>query len=184
VIPPEGRSVWSSRIRVATALRWIGVLIVLFFAVPLAVIAGFLAWRQYRILKTWPAVDAQVVRAKAVPDPRQSSQVRENYAAEFVFRYEVAGRSYETRATPVYSSSLPEVQRWLRQLPVGSHRAVRYEPDNPQIISLAVDRRSLSFVVPYRLGRSALFLVMCGLALIAVAWWAGTSAIGEPGQSC
>jgi hypothetical protein len=183
VIPPEGRSVWSSRIRVATALRWIGVLILLFFAVPLALIAGFLAWRQYRILKTWPAVDAQVVRAEAVPSPSPAGQ-RENYAAEFVFRYEVAGRSYATTATPVYGSSLPEVQRWLRQLPVGSHRAVRYEPDNPQIISLAVDYRSLSFVVPYRLGRSALFLAMCGLALVAVAWWAGRSAVGKPGQSC
>jgi Protein of unknown function (DUF3592) len=184
VIPLEGRSFWWSQIRVATALRWIGVLVLLFFAVPLALIAGFLAWRQYRILKTWPAVDAQVIRAVAVPRPGSPRQPQEGYAAEFVFRYELGGHTYEATATPVYSSSLPEVQRWLGQLPVGSHRAVRYDPDNARIISLAVDYRSLSFVAPYRLGRSALSLMAFAVALIAVGSWAGTSAGRKPGQSC
>jgi hypothetical protein len=161
------------RVRVCTALRWIGVLTLLFFSVPLALVAGFLGWRQYRILQTWPAVDAQVVRANWTRHPAQSSRgAADSYGAEFLFRYSVGGRQYESVATPDYNSvSLREVQEWLHQVPVGSHRTVRYEPDNPQVISLATDYGGLSFAAPYALARWVLITFCVGACLIAFGRW-------------
>jgi hypothetical protein len=171
VIPRESpdNTLATRRVRVCTALRWIGVLTLLFFSVPLAVVAGFLGWRQYRILKTWPSVDAQVVRANWTRHPAQSSREPvDSYGAEFLFRYSVGGRQYESVATSGYNSvNLREVQGWLNQVPVGSHRTVRYEPDNPQVISLATDYGGLSFAAPYALARWVLITFCVGTGLIA-----------------
>jgi hypothetical protein len=145
----------------------------LLFVVPLALIAGFLAWRQYRILKTWPAVDAQVVHSDWARHGSQSGRGPVgSYSVEFRFRYRVGGRLYESRATAGYNSAnFAEVQRWLKELPVGSHREIRYEPDNPQVISLANDYGALSFAASYALARWVLVLGAVAGALILLGWY-------------
>ena len=50
---------------------------------------------------------------------------------------------------------------------MGSRRRIRYEPDDPQVISLANDYGTLSFAASRALGRWALILAAVGIAVVA-----------------
>jgi hypothetical protein len=157
-----------ARNRAGKSLQFFGALVLVLFALPLGLIAGFLAWRQYRILTTWSAVDATVVQSRLVESRSKSSAGRgASYGAEFQFHYSVAGREYQAAASPGYTSSYDQVRRWLAELPVGSRRRIRYEPDDPQVISLANDYGTLSFAASRALGRWALILAAVGIAVVA-----------------
>jgi hypothetical protein len=161
------QTVGGVRYRAGHRLQFFGALVLVLFALPLALIAGFLAWRQYRILKTWPAVDATVVQSRWVESRSRPGPGRgDSYGAEFQFRYSVAGREYEAIARPGYSSSYDQARRWLGELPVGSRRRIRYEPDNPQVISLANDYGTLSFAASYALARWVLIIAAASIVLI------------------
>jgi hypothetical protein len=155
--------------RAGKSLQLFGLLLLVLFALPLALISTFLAWRQYRILTTWPSVEGTVLQSRWVQNGGNSGRGRATaYGAEFRFRYFVNGRSYEAVATPGYQASYDHAKSWLAELPVGSRRRIRYEPDNPQVISLASDYSTLSFAASYALARWVLIIGGVCVALILV----------------
>ncbi len=167
-VTPTGRA----RSRVGRGLQVIGGLVLLLLVVPLALIAAFLAWRQYRILSTWPQVEGTVIQAHWIEDRSQPGRAA-TYGAEFQFRYVVGGREYQAVAAQGYNGSYDQARRWLSELPVGAHRRIRYEPDNPLVISLASDSSTLSFGVVYGLARWALILAGACLIMLIGGWRLG-----------
>ena len=137
-------------------------------------LAGLLAWHQYRILTAWPAVDAVVARADWTSTTTHTSrQPITSYGARFTFRYTAQGRVYDSSAELGYrSTNRSDIERWLAQMPVGSHQRVRYDPHNPAHISLAVNHTSQSFAAPYTLAKWA------GLsaAICVLLFWLGCRA--------
>lgn len=142
---------------------------------PLALLAGFLAWHQYRILSSWPAVDAVVAGVDSTTTTTHSAgSAITSYGARFTFRYTAGGRVYESGADLGYTSSIrSQVERGIKQMPVGTHQRIRYDPGDPAHISLAVDYTPRSFAAPYALAKWAgLIAAVCAL-LFGVGWRRG-----------
>jgi hypothetical protein len=147
------------------ALRFVAVLVFVTFALPLFALAGFLAWRQYRVLSTWPAVDALVTKAEWTTNANRASHPPATaYSARFTFRYMAAGRVYDSTVDVGYASTRrSDVERWMAQMPVGSHQRMRYDPRNPGDVTLATDLSSRTFTAPLTLAKWAgVLAVVCG----------------------
>ncbi|HEV2117198.1 MAG TPA: DUF3592 domain-containing protein [Terriglobales bacterium] len=161
--------------RPGQTLKFLAVAIFVAFPLPLAFLSGLLAWHQYRILTTWPAVDAVVTKVdRTSVTTRTSRQPVTSYGARFSFRYSAAGRLYDSSADLGYTSSLrSDVEQWMAQMPVGSHQRIRYDPGNPMNISLAADYTPRSFAAPYRLAEWAGLIAVVCVVLFWLGWRAG-----------
>ena len=161
--------------RPGQTLKLLAAAIFLAFVLPLLFLAGLLAWHQYRILTTWPAVDAVVARADWTSTTAHNSRPPiTSYGARFTFRYTAQGRVYDSSAELGYNSSdRSDIEHWLAQMPVGSHQRIRYDPHNPAHISLAVDHTSQSFAAPYTLAKWAGITGAVGVFLYGLGWRAG-----------
>jgi uncharacterized protein DUF3592 len=161
--------------RPGQTLKLLAAAIFLAFVLPMLFLAGLLAWHQYRILTTWPAVDAVVARADwTSTTTRNSRPPITSYGARFTFRYTARGRVYDSSAELGYgSTNRSDIERWLAQLPVGSHQRVRYDPHNPAHISMAAEYTPLSFAAPYTLAKWAAIIAAVGVFLYGLGWRAG-----------
>lgn len=161
-------------------LKLLGAAVFLAFAVPLALLAGLLAWHQYHILTSWPAVDATVTRAEWTTTRSTSRPPVTSYGARFSFRYSAGGREYDSSTDLGYSSSRrSDIERWMEQMPAGSHRRIRYDPANPATISLAAGYTPLSFAAPFTLGKWAGLIALVSLVLFGLGWRKGKRAAGS-----
>ena len=147
-------------------------------------LAGLLAWHQYRILTTWPAVDAVVARVDWTSTTAQNSRPPiTSYGAHLTFRYTAQGRVYDSSAELGYNSSnRSDIERWLAQIPVGSHQRIRYDPHNPAHISLAVNHTPHSFAAPYTLAKWAAIIAGVAVFLYGLGWRAGKREAGVSSQ--
>lgn len=137
----------------------------------------FGAWagyRPYREMKTWPAVDAEVVQSTITSrlsfpiGIRAAKRLR--YGASFIFRYTVNGEQYLAQKEIGYdSSSQSEMAGWVRRYPDGSHRTIRYDPANPLRVSLAAGFDAMSFAATLVMWRWSAILGMIGAALLFLA---------------
>jgi hypothetical protein len=134
-------------------------------------LAGLLAWHQYRILTTWPAVDAVVTKVDRTSTTTRSSRPPvTSYGARFTFRYTAQGHMYDSSADLGYNSSIrSDIERWMAQVPAGSHQRIRYDPQNPAHISLAVEYTPRSFAAPFTLAKWAGIIAAVSLFL----YWLG-----------
>ena len=86
------------------------------------------------------------------------------YRAHFTFQYEVQGRKLvgwaQSDHTGSYSSELSD---WSQYLP-GSHQQIRYNPAQPQEITID-DLNARSFREPLKLSGWAAGLILIGLVL-------------------
>lgn len=165
--PPPRRS--------GQTLKVLAAALFLALVLPLILLAGLLAWHQYRILTTWPAVDALVTRAELTTSASHTSQPSlVSYGGRFSFRYTASGRVYESSTDLGYSSPRQsDIERWMMQMPTGSHQRIRYDPSNPAHISLVTDYTPKSFAVPFTLAKWAGIMALVAGALFWLGWRAG-----------
>ena len=131
---------------VRTFLQFLSAACIL-LALASIVVAAPSYWQQYRILKTWPAVDAIVVNRAIVPfaDERGGAL----YAGQLTFGYRVHGRDYVgVYQFPHLSTHAERKQKQLAPFPVGSNHSVRYHPADPSDIRIQAGYNVHFFVVP------------------------------------
>ena len=109
--------------------------------------AGWGAWERHVIGTAWPEIDAQTVTCKAVERYRSRRTINlwtmkeaaPSTSLTCAFRYSVLGRQY-TGETQSHSTDRPALvaamHDWIRTHPPGSMQSVRYDPADPQSISL------------------------------------------------
>jgi hypothetical protein len=147
---------------------------------PLALLAGLMSWHQYRILHTWPVADAVVTKSEVTATPGGGSpSAAKIYGVRFNLRYIAAGRVYDTSADLGYNSpTRSQAERWVEQMPVGSHQSIRYDPSQPATISLAAERTPTSFAAPFGLAKWAGVGMALTLLLFGWGWRRGKTVEG------
>lgn len=131
--------------------------------------AGMVGSKQYRILRDWPSVDAEVVRSRVlsyVVHGRRSNATY--YTANIEFRYKVGSQSYLTSARPSHDTdgSSP-MQHWVDVYSPGTRHQIRYNPVNPADIRFDVGYNYSFFNDVAFLGIWGLiFLVASGVLLV------------------
>ena len=87
-------------------------------------------WKQIRILQTWPAADAQVIRSKVVPVRSEvSADGLRYYESDIQLLFTVGGKP---RVAEIFSHRSPNIEKVRyenNKFPVGSHRSIRYNPE-------------------------------------------------------
>lgn len=161
--------------RPGQTLKVLAAALFLAFVLPLLLLAALLAWHQYRILTTWPAVDAVVTRAEVTTSASHASRPpATSYGGRFSFRYTANGRVYQSSADLGYNSSRQsDIERWMAQIPAGSHQRIRYDPSNPANISLVTDYTPKSFAVSFTLAKWAGITLAACVILFCLGWRAG-----------
>lgn len=179
-VQPAAPAAASLPRRPGQTLKLFAAAIFLAFVLPMMFLAGLLAWHQYRILTTWPAVDAVVTSADWTTFDSAPGH-GPVYGVRFSFRYAVAGRVYEAGSD--LTSLVPaDAERWAKQMPAGSHQHIRYDPHNPTHISLTVDYTPGSFAAPYTLSKWAGVVAALCVFLLWLGWRAGKRESGAGNQ--
>jgi hypothetical protein len=104
----------------------------IFFLVGLALLgaAGWTGNRQYTVLKTWPTVEAEVVRSEVIS--HRDSEGITMYRAAIDFRYSVNGVEYTVPTSSSYSSSsYNSIKSDVDAYAPGTRHAIRYNPTDP-----------------------------------------------------
>jgi len=158
--------------RTWTIVRFLGFGFIV-MAVLFVGLAAWIGYPSYRIMHSWPAVDADVIDSKAYSTITRwrSNQGRlvTVYGTLVQFHYTVNGREYSSQIDIGYHSSVVgEMEGWARRFVPGTRHRIRYFPEDPNRISLAVGYHAVSFASSVALGRWALALGVLGLALLLV----------------
>jgi hypothetical protein len=140
-------------------LQFIGVaclvVCVLFVVLSLPFFLG-----QYRVLHSWPATQAQILRSEVAVLP--TAKHDQLYAAQLQIVYVVDGRQITSDLTSFQSSNYAETARRAGELPVGSWQQIRYDPNNPTQARIGAGWNRRFFAVP-------LITLGCGLVFAAFA---------------
>lgn len=158
--------------RPGQTLKVFAAAVFLALVLPLLLLAGLMGWHQYQILHNWPVADAVVTKSEVTTSAAAgSAPAGQRYGVRFKFRYTAAGRVYETSADVAYDSPhRAQVERWVQQMPVGSHQRIRYDPGNPATISLAAEHTPTSFAAPLALGKLAGVGMVLSVLLFGLGW--------------
>jgi len=118
--------------------------------------------KKYRRIGQWAPVNALLLDFKVM---RQSCGRASNcYQAYFTFQYEVQGRRFIGGAQSDHLGSYSsEMSDWI-QYQQGSHQQIRYNPLQPQEITID-DLNVRSFREPMKLGGWGAGLILIGLLL-------------------
>ena len=124
----------------------------------------------YRHMKSWTPAEATVAQSSIVAEARKASIGRglgwTRYTARFLLQYQANGQVYMSQVDiGYYYPFVGAMAKWVDRLPPGSHRAIRFNPENPLQASLASGFDSLSFAPTLAFWRLALFLAALGAAL-------------------
>ncbi len=157
---------------IGTILRFLGfglIVLALFFVG----LATWIGYRPYRIVRTWPAVDADVVESKVYTaisrGVRNQGRPITVYGAWAQLRYTANGREYLSQIDIGYRTSVAgEMDGWTRRLAPGTRHRIRYSPEDPNRINLTVGYDAVSFAPSVALSRWALVLGVLGLTMLLV----------------
>ncbi|HVP44347.1 MAG TPA: DUF3592 domain-containing protein [Terriglobales bacterium] len=116
-------------------------------------------WSQYKILRTWPAADAEVTSCRVLVLESPSGPLHD---IEVRFAFSVIGRPY---AGVIHSNHLStsrdRKEKQAAGFPVGSHHQIRYNPADPSDVRARVGYNLHFFAVPiFVSGVGAIFLVI------------------------
>lgn len=164
--------------RAGQMLKLFAAAVFLALSLPLGLLAGLMGWHQHRILTAWPLADAVVTSADRAVTTNRGGRQPATYSVRFGFRYTAGGQVYHSSAQVGPTSVPSQAERWLQQLPVGTHTSLRYDPHNPANISLAADRTPDSFAVPLKLARWAGLATALSAVLFFLGWRAGKEEAG------
>ena len=131
---------------VRTTLRVIAVAFLIFFcATLLFAIAPF--YHQMKVLRTWPAAEAQVVHSDVVPLSTASGQAL--YDTLLVLSYQVNGRRYVSSVGSLHQSTHYErKKKQADQFPAGSQTELHYNPEDPRQVQVQVGYNVHFFAIP------------------------------------
>jgi hypothetical protein len=154
----------------ATESRGIPKLVGSIFILVGLILLGFAGWtgnRQYIILKTWPSVEAEVVKSELISfRDREGDQM---YRAAIDFRYTVDGREYTVPSSSSYSSSIYSSMRSkVNAYAVGTRHPIRYNPSDPGDMRFEVGYNFGFFFRPFLLGMMGLVFTGVGAGLLYV----------------
>jgi hypothetical protein len=153
-------------------LRALGFALV-FLGIILLGASVWMGYRPYRIMKTWPAVDAEVVHTEMYSRTTRSLGSHLGmgtiYGAAFIFRYVANGQPCVSQADIGYrTSSQKEMAKWVREFAEGTHHTIRYDPADPFRISLAAGFSAPSFAPALAFLRWAPILGVVGVLLLLI----------------
>jgi hypothetical protein len=148
----QGDGQRSGRQMFAFALVWL--------AVPLLALAGWLAIRRIDRLLHWSKADAEVRRADVyLATPRTTTKRNMSWGARVTIRYVANGQGVETTVDRGFQSGVrPWMEHWARHYPTGSHRKVLFDPASPAEADLDGEWSLANFDLPigYALGAAIL----------------------------
>jgi Protein of unknown function (DUF3592) len=160
-------------LRVIAAACFVFFVIGLLFAVP-----PFL--QQVKVLRTWPAAEAQVVRSEVVPLHTDSGQ--RLYDTLLVLSYQVNGRAYLSSVGSLHqSTSYERKKKQAERFPAGSRTEVRYNPSDPVDIRIQAGYNIHFFAVPVFIsGVAAIFGLLALFFLLLARRGRERSSSGAP----
>ena len=127
-------------LRVIAAACLVFFLIGLLFAIP-----PFL--QQLKVLRTWPAADAQVVHSEVVPLRTDSGQML--YDTWLVLSYQVDGRPYVSGVGSLHqSTSYERKKKQADRFPAASHTDLRNNPVDPRDVRIQAGYNVHFFALP------------------------------------
>jgi hypothetical protein len=143
---------------------------------PILTLAGLgclsFAWwsgnRQYTILKSWPAVEAKVMKSEVVRR-RSAARRTENhttYGVAIIFHYTVDGAAHTTRAPEGRTWSEGGAKRMAAQYASGTRHLVHYNPGDPNDIRFDVGYNFDFFFLPIVFGVTGVVLAGVGGELL------------------
>jgi hypothetical protein len=115
---------------------------------------------QIKVLRSWPAAQAQILKSDVVAQPAPKHQ--QLYAAQLRIAYVVNGQPLTVDLTSFQSSNYQETVSRAAEFPVGSRHDVRYDPNNPSQARIGAGWNRRFFAVP-------LITLGCGLAFAVLA---------------
>ena len=153
---------------IRTTLRVIAVACLVFFLIGLLfAVPPFL--QQLKVLRTWPAADAQVVHSQVVPLHTDSGQML--YDTLLVLSYQVNGRPYVSSVGSLHqSTSYERKKRQADRFAPGSHTEVRYSPSDPRDVRIQASYNVHFFAVPIFISGVAAIFGLLALLFFRLAW--------------
>ena len=136
------------------SLGLIAIVFLLFCLVSLG-LAGALFWKQYTVLRTWPEIDAQVMRSDVVQVHLGTQAL---YDTQLTFVYTLRGEPRVSTVSGMHPTTDVEPQQSkLAKYPVGSHHVLQFNPANPAQVRLGIETKLNSFAVPLWIAAAGLF---------------------------
>ena len=147
-------------------LRVIAVACLVFFVIGLLfAVPPFV--QQWKVLHTWPAVDARVVHSEVVPVRTDSNQVL--YDMLLVLSYQVNGCPYVSTTGSLHqSTSYARKRKQADRFPPGSRTQVRYNPSDPRDVRIQPGYNVHFFAVPIFIGGVAAIFGLLALLFFMV----------------
>ena len=103
-------------------------------------------WAQIRVLRNWPATQAQVLRSEVVAQPAPGHE--QLYAAKVQVLYTIDTKPIVVELTTIESKNYLEAEARAAQFPVGSHHVIRYDPHDPTQARIGAGWNRRFFAVP------------------------------------
>lgn len=153
--------------------RLLSIIGAVFTTVGLALLitAAFTGRNQQRIVATWPRVEAQVIRSRVSSSTsfeRNRGTNVATYLAVIEFRYNVAGKSYDTPAsTQVSTSNYAAVKRQVDAYAPGTFHTIVYNPEDPNDIRFNAGYTWSFFFLPALFGGMGIIFGVVGVCLLA-----------------
>lgn len=153
---------------------------------PSVVIGLWMGHVQSTVIKTWPIVDAEVIKSQvnATRGTTRNGFPVTRYEAEIVFRYTVGGKEYTSRSTPGYMTSRYSImKRIVDTYAPGTHHPIRYNPEYPNIVIFNAGYNFAFFLLPVMFGGGGLLFTVIGVITLKGAPAAQVGP-GRPCQAC
>ena len=148
------------------SLRLIGVAFFIFFIGFLLLAAPFW-WQQWKVLHTWPSVDAEVIQSDVTP---MTVKGKTGYDVFLAFRFKLGDRVFDTTYRSNRLSGSPDRKRAeAARFPVGSHVRLLYQPDNPSKLRLDPGYNLRFFAIPALITCLGIICGLVGTAFLIVA---------------
>lgn len=122
-------------------------------------------YKQIHILHTWPAADAQVVRADVVPAHLEVTGENQKYFdSDVQFLFTVNGAPHIAEIFSHRSPNIEKVRYETGKFPVGSHRRILYNPENLTDVRVNAGYNRRFFFAPLLItGFGVIFGLFAGL---------------------
>lgn len=133
---------------------------------PSVVIGLVMGHVQSTVIKTWPTVDAEVIKSQviATSGTTRNGFPITRYEAEIVFRYTVGGKEYTSRSTAGYMTARYSImKRIVDTYAPGTHHPIRYHPEYPGTVLFNVGYNFAFFVLPLTFGVGGLLFTVIGV---------------------
>ncbi len=121
---------------------------------------------QVGVLRTWPTVDAQILRSDVVVD--RISQHEQFYSAHIGLLYTVDGQPITTEVTSFQDQDYQKTRARANEFQVGSHHEIRYDPRDPLQARIGAGWNARFFALPLIVsGVGAVFGVIAMALVVA-----------------